>query len=416
MQQPTSDSPSRNHTSIFHRGYFWVGVGGIVLLAAVFLFGWYYYRSGKVNVYVARQIETALKEYGVRAEIGGFEIGRGIRSATLRDVKFYNQATGQLIGSLDRAVVELKITDLYALNLRRNVVFQRLEVDNLDLTVEIDENGKSNLDGLHQAPPSAPGRITFDVNSLVGELKNGKLHFNDKQHQIKAEMPALQGTFQPSKELGLASIATNFTALNNQLTYEGRETTISKIEFDGNALENGVEIKQITVNSQVGDLTASGKVEDWQALRYQLDTKVRAELDELARFASPATKVNGVAEFTGKITGEGKNYQINGDASAADVTAADVHVRDAKIHQIKIEPKDDKITIATQQTSIQSVAGREFQASSLSVPGINAAINTADGSAVINAAQANAGGLRLTTTPAQVGAVSLPMRVRSSCE
>ncbi len=407
MEQSTNDLPPRPRTSLFRRWYFWVALSGIIIVTAIIVGGWMYYRSGKVNQYVASQIETALQEYGVRAEVGGFEIGRGIRSATLRKMKFYNQATGQLIGTVERAVIELSITDLYALNLRRNVVFQRLELDNLDLFVEIDENGKSNLDGLHQAPPRAPSRITFDVNNLVGEVKNGKLHFNDKLRKIKAEMPELKATFQPSRELGLASIATKFSALNNQINYEGRETTASKIEFDGNLLETGVEIKQAIINSQLGDVTASGKIEDWQALRYQLDTKVRAELDEIARFASPATKVNGEAEFIGKITGEGQNYQITGDASAPDLTAAGVRVRAAKIQQIKIEPKENTITISTQQASVQSIIGKEFQATALTVPSVNAQINPIDGSAIINAPAANAGQLRLTTTPAQINAITL---------
>src|SRR5437870_2701821 len=153
MEQSSNASPSRSRTSIFRRWYFWVGLCGIVLLFAIFAFGWFYYRSGKFNRYVAAEIETALKEYGVRAEVGGFEIGHGIRSATLRNVKLYNQETGQLIATLDRAVVEIKIADLYALNLNRKVEFQRLEMSNLDATIEIDENGKSNLDGLHSAPP-----------------------------------------------------------------------------------------------------------------------------------------------------------------------------------------------------------------------------------------------------------------------
>lgn len=407
MEQQSNGSPSRNRTSLFRRWYFWVGLGSIVLLLAIFTYGWFYYRSGKLNRYVAAQIEIALREYGVRAEVGGFEIGRGIRSATLRDVKLYNQATGQLIGTLDRAVVELKITDLYALNLRRNVVFQRLELSNLDLTVTIDENGKSNLDGLHKAPPQAPSRITFDVHSLVGELKNGKLHFDDRQHKLKAELPELQATFEPSRELGFASVATKFTALNNRVEYEGRETRVSKIEFTGNLLETGVEINQIVLNSHLGDITAKGKIEDWDALRYQLDAQVRAELDEIARFASPGTKVNGEAEFTGKIEGQGKNYQINGQASATDVSAVGFRLRDAKLAQIKVEPKDDKIIASTQQITVQSITGREFQANSLSVPSVQAEINPTNGEAIINAAQANAGQLRLTTTPAQVGGINL---------
>ncbi len=407
MEQSSNGSPSRTRTSLFRRWYFWVGLSSLVLLLASLAFAWFYYRSGKLNRYVATQIEAALLEYGVRAEVGGFEIGRGIRSATMREIKLYNQTTGQLIGTVDRAVVEIRITDLYALNLKRNVVFQRLELSNLDLTVSIDENGKSNLDGLHAAPPRAPSRITFDVNSLVGELKNGKLHFNDKQHQIKAELPELQATFQPSRELGFASIATKFSALNNRVEYEGRAAAISKIDFDGNVLENGVEIKQVALNSQLGEVTATGKIEDWQALRYQLDTKIRAELDEIAQFANSATKVNGSAEFTGKVEGEGKNYQINGQASSPDFSAAGFRVREAKIQQIKVEPKDDKLAISTQQVSVQSITGREFQATSLSVPGLQAEVNTTNGEAIINAGQANAGQLRLTTTPAQVNTINL---------
>ena len=117
MEQSTNGSSTHKSTSILRRWYFWVGLGGVALLITIFAFGWYYYRSGKINQYVATQIEAALQEYGVRAEIGGFEISSGIRSATLRNVKLYNQATGQLLGTIDRAVVEIKITDLYALNL-----------------------------------------------------------------------------------------------------------------------------------------------------------------------------------------------------------------------------------------------------------------------------------------------------------
>ncbi|MFN7928340.1 MAG: hypothetical protein U0Y68_10415, partial [Blastocatellia bacterium] len=406
MQQTTPNDSPRSRT-LFRRWYFWAGLSGLVLLLAIFAFAWFYYRSGKLNRYVATQIEMALQEYGVRAEVGGFEIGRGIRSATLRDVKLYNQTTGQLIGTLERAVVELSITDLYALNLRRNVVFQRLEVENLDLFVTVDANGKSNLDGLHQAPPRAPSRITFDVNNLVGELKSGKLHVNDQQHHLTAELPKLQATFQPSRELGFASVATKFAALDNRINYEGREVAVSKIDFDGNLLETGAEIKQIIVNSTLGTVTASGKVEDWQQPRYQLDTKVHAELDELTRFASPDTKINGVAEFTGKITGEKTNYQIAGQAYAPDLTAAGLRVREAKAQQINVTPKENQLAINVQQVSAQAVVGREFQASALSLPQASIEINTGDGSTTMQAAQASAGQLRLTTTPAQINQIHL---------
>ena len=64
MEQSSNGSPSRNRISIFRRWYFWVGLSSLVLLFAIFAFAWFYYRSGKLNRYVATQIEAALQEYG----------------------------------------------------------------------------------------------------------------------------------------------------------------------------------------------------------------------------------------------------------------------------------------------------------------------------------------------------------------
>src|SRR5438093_6486494 len=79
----------------------------IVLLG---LSGWFYVRSGRVNIYIGEQVKSALSEYGVRAEFGGFELAWGVRTARLRDVKLYNQQNGQLIVTIDRAelVTEVK--------------------------------------------------------------------------------------------------------------------------------------------------------------------------------------------------------------------------------------------------------------------------------------------------------------------
>ena len=407
MEQSPSLAPPNQRSPLFRRWYFWVALGLLFVLLAALIYGVYYYRSGKFNHSIATQLEAALREYGVRAEVGGFELGNGLSSATLRDLKFYNQATGQLISTIDRAVVTLKITDLYALNLKRNVVFQRLELDKLDLTVTIDENGKSNLDGLHQAPPRAPSRITFDVNNLVGEVSNGKFHLLDKQHQLTTEIPDLTATFQPTNKSGVAAIAAKFAARNSMVNYESRAVAVGQIDFVGNLMETGADIEQLALHSQLGEISVTGKVQDWQALRYQLDTKINAELDEVASLLTRNTKVNGSAEFTGKITGAGKNYQVTGQAQSPDFTAAGIRLRVAKIQHIQVTPKDNSLVLSAQNLAAQSITGREFQASTLTVPEAQVVINTNNNSVTINARQANAGQLKLTTTPAEANTLSL---------
>ena len=407
MQGSFPNTPPHRRLSVFRRWYFWVAFSIVLLLLAGGIYGIYFYRSDKLNKYIAKQIEGALLEYGVRAEVGGFELGDSLSAATLRQVKFYNLATGELIGTVDRAVVIIQITDLYALNLKRNVVFQRLELENLDMIVSINENGKSNLDGLHQAPPRAPSRITFDVNNLVGEIKKGKFHLNDQQHKLRIEAPELQATFQSVRESGVASIAAKFTALKNTLNYEGREVSVDQVDFSGNLMDAGATIEQAVLHSPLGTITANGKIEDWQALRYQFDTKMNVELDELTRVVAPATKINGTADFTGQITGEGANYQVAGQAQSPDFTAAGLHFRAAQIQKFQLTPKENSFLLTAQNLTTRNITGREFQATSLSVPNAQITINTSNNSTRIDARQANLSQLKLPTTPAEVNGLNL---------
>ena len=389
MEQPSDiQLPTRRKLNK-RKLIFWLTVGGFILLAVLAIFIWNYYRSGKFNRYVATEIEAALKEYGVRAEVGGFEIGSGIRTATLRDLKFYNQQTGQLIATLERAKIELAIVDPFALQLRRTVIFKRLDLDGLELKVELDKTGKSNFDGLHQAPPRAPSRITFDFENLVGEIKNGKLHFNDQQHDLQAELPELRAVLQPLHDLSYPSVSAQLAAVNGRLNYTGRTIELGTIEFNGRLSEAGAEVKQALLRSQLGEITASGKIDDWQMLRYQLETQVQADLNEMAKFFAPKVKLDGAANFNGRLEGERGNYQLVGRVNSDSFSTADLRVRNAQINQIKVEPKDEQLFISGQQIQAQTVNGRDFIATAVSIPNVIATISTNNGKVNLNAAQAS---------------------------
>ncbi len=407
MQQPSDTQLPPQQARPKRKVLLWVALGSLVLLLAAGLYGWNYYRSGKLNRYVATEIEAALKEYGVRAEIGGFELSNRIRTATLRNLKFYNQQTGQLIATIDRAEVQLAIVDPFALRLRRVVNFQRLDLEGVDLQIELDENGKSNFDGLHQAPPRAPSRITFDFENLVGEIKKGQLHFNDKQHNLQAELPDLRAVITPLHDFGSPSISAQLTTLNGSLTHLDRRLAINTIEFNGRLSETGAEIKQALLRSQMGEITATGKVDDWQALRYQLDTQVQADLNETAKFFAPTVKADGVANFTGRIEGEGGKYKIVGQASSDNLATADIRARAVRIQQIKIEPQDEQIQILGQQIQAQSISGRDFVATAIALPGATVVINTDNGKAQINAPQANIGRVQASRYSAEVAGINL---------
>src|SRR5262245_24834487 len=145
MSQTPETGSARRRGASWRKRLLMIGLLSFFFLAIIILAGIFYVRSGRLNRYIADQVKTAIKEYGLRAEIGGFDISWGVRTAKLRDIKIYNDQTGQLIATLDRAELVTDIRTPYALRLRREVVFKRLDLQNLNVQIEVDEQGRSNL-------------------------------------------------------------------------------------------------------------------------------------------------------------------------------------------------------------------------------------------------------------------------------
>jgi hypothetical protein len=61
----------------------WIGFSVFSLLALFVLAGLLYVRTGRLNRYISSQVVEALSEYGLRAEIGNFNIAWGFQTAKI---------------------------------------------------------------------------------------------------------------------------------------------------------------------------------------------------------------------------------------------------------------------------------------------------------------------------------------------
>ena len=116
----------------------WIGLSVFSLLALFVLAGLLYVRTGRLNRYIASQVVEALSEYGLRVEIGNFNISWSFQTANIGDIKIYNQQTGQLIATIGQAEMKVQIREPFALRLRREVIFERLELTNPNLRIDVD--------------------------------------------------------------------------------------------------------------------------------------------------------------------------------------------------------------------------------------------------------------------------------------
>src|SRR4030095_13019597 len=289
MSARTEDLPPRPRRSTRRRLFVYSALGLIALGIMAVLIALLYLRSDRFNRFLAIEIEKSLEAYGLRAEVEKVEPEFGSSAVTLRNLKLFNRQTGQLIATIDRARASLTIRDPFALRLRREIVFDRLELGAVDLWVDFDEQGQSTFQALRPSPPPPPHSITFDYSTLVGALNKGVIHFTDRKRDLLGELRDLTGEARPVEGSDPPKVGARLVSGKGAIVRNGHKMAIESFEFIGRVMESGAEIERITLRSPMGEVMASGRLGDGGAPRYQLDARAWAWLEEVfALFGSPS--------------------------------------------------------------------------------------------------------------------------------
>lgn len=329
-------------------------------------------RSEKFNSYVAGEIKKKLTEFGLRGEMDNFGFSWDAETARLKDLKVYNQQTGQLIASVKNVEVRLHILDMYALKFSREIVINNVNLDGAEVLIELDEQGHSNLAGIHEAPPKSE-TLTFDTSKLLTALTNAAVHFKDRQHQIEADLTALQIKAQPNAQQPQRfnlQLETN----SGRVVVEGRETSISKLSLAANTSATNAEIEQLVLNSGLGDITAKGKVEDFNLPRYGFDAESNVKLEQLASFAFPQIVMRGLATAKGKLEGNGENYNFNGGVTVPDLLVENTKLRGVQLSQVAVNGTGKNLKLEVSRANVQTINVDIVEVSGISTGNINGEI------------------------------------------
>jgi len=298
-----------------------IGVGILALLVVALLA----YRFGYVDRYVAGQITNTFANYGIRATIREFHSSIPPRTVEMSGVELYDAATGEHLGKIDRLAATIRIADLYALNLRRNINLEDLKIEGFEAWVKFDEQGRSNFRNVHIPPPEPNARILFAYSTAHIEIKNGVVHYGDLKHEISGEARNLKATIQPDDpnqpvESRMNTVAFGMT--DSTFTYDGRP--INNIDLDARARINQTraEIQELTLKSPLAEAHLTGTMDDWRALRYQMNITSSVDLTQVSDTFETDATLRGIGNFSGTVTGEGDQFKIQGgiksDALAAD--------------------------------------------------------------------------------------------------
>src|SRR5262249_52307844 len=255
--------------------------------------------------------------------------------------------------TVDRAEMKVQIREPFALQLRREIIFKRLELTNPRLRIDVDEQGLSNLRGLHPAPPQAPSRLGFDFSSLIVALRGGEAHISDRSRKIEGNLGNLELNAQPLPEG--ETVKGRLTTRGGQLRYEGREISLEGLDLLATGGAAGAQIEQFALRTPVMQASASGRIDEWKAPRYNFDLHSQVALEEIERILEPHADLRGAATVDAKIEGQEKAYKINVKLSSDDLAAYGVRIKGA-LGQGQVEGEGGRYKVAADLSSNEVIA------------------------------------------------------------
>jgi len=259
------------------------GIGLACAVVALLLAGLLVYRLGYVDRYIAAQVKDTLATYGIRAEIKNFHTSFSPQTVELLGVELYDAQTGERLGKIDRILATVRVEDLYALKLRRNINLKDLRIEGLELWVSFDSQGRSNFRNIHVPPPERNQRILFAYSTAHVELKNSQIHYGDALHTLAGEARNLQAIVQPDDPNAPTSSwmdTVTFSSTNSTFVYDGRAINNIDVQARGRINQIRAEIQDLTLRSPIAETHLQGVMGDWRNLQYQLNVTSTVDLTQ----------------------------------------------------------------------------------------------------------------------------------------
>jgi translocation and assembly module TamB len=302
-----------------------LGLGLLVALALVF-----FIRTGRLDRIVADQVIATLAEYGVRAEVDDFHIAFSPRTVEIKGLRLYDAQTGAQLGKIDRLLATVRIEDLFALNLRRNVDLEKLQIDNPEVWVTFDAQGNSNFRYIHLPPKDENKRILFSYSTAQVSVNNALIHYGDELHKLSGEARSLNAFIEPDDPNAPAESAMNRVTLalsNSTFSFDDRQVNNIRLDLKARVNQNGAQIEQLNLQSPLAEAQLSGTLDDWRALRYHMNVTSNVNLTQAADIISAGSDLRGSGRFIGTVEGEGVKYTINGQAQSDSLVAEGVRLQ-----------------------------------------------------------------------------------------
>ncbi len=310
----------------------------LVLVFLLFLAGIIAIRTGYVGGYIEQNFVRQMDKFGVKTEIGEFHQTFSPLGISMHDVKFYDKETNELLARINSIQLDATVTDLYALNLRRNIRLDSTEIDGLEAWVKFDEQGRSNFSRL-RVPEQEESNLTFSYSSMKFSLKNSLVHYGDLDRKLSGEARHVTLFIEPDAGLSKSEAEVenrrfkfDLAATDSLFSINDQPIEPVDVAVKGVATESYAEIAELNLKTPFTESKLSGRLENWEKLKYKLNVVSTVDLQKTAETFKTRQALRGYGNFDGTIEGEADKYTVNGVISSDALAADNVRLKGLRVN------------------------------------------------------------------------------------
>ncbi len=307
-------------------------------------------RSARFNRMVREAIETSLRDYGLRGEVGGFGFTLWPATASLRNLRIVGERGGREIATIERLDLEAGWRGLSGGNGGRRVVLKRLRIAGIRFRVEIDESGRGNFDGVERAGGPA-GNLAIDYSQMEIEVGNGEIEFVDRRLGFGV---GLGGVSISGRVDGEERVRFRLTAGSGEFDQEGRMSPIEQLAAEGVAGSGGLELNRFELKSGIAGMEADGRISSWAPLRYEFGIHGTSRLAEVARLFAPGVGMAGEAICHCRVKGEEAAFEVTGSASTGRLSLGEAILDSVEIPGALFRYRGERVEFGGESVSARS--------------------------------------------------------------
>ena len=324
--------------SFFSRRNFFISFGAIAL---VLFFAWLAvylsYRFGYFDNYIKSQFVAKMSEMNIVFDADVFRVNANPLSLQLKNATFNDKISGEKLFRVGEANLSLSVKDLYAWQLSRDISIDTTDLQDVEAWVKFDANGKSNFSNIKLIESTEKSSVNFKYSSVKFSLKEGVVHFGDVTRKINANAKNVLFFLEPENAEvpdDQKRYKFDFTSTDSNLVYDEKPIDPINIKTKGIADGTGAEITELMLTSPIGENSLKGTITNWKSPKYNLNISSNVDLMQVQTFLPNGTALRGIGNFTGKVTGEGEKYKIDGEITSDALAANNIRLKAVQVNAV----------------------------------------------------------------------------------